>query len=184
MRGDVVTFITMAYIVILNQLILSTPDVEGTVLAGSAVAAATALTAGVMTVLFGLITRLPFAFAAGLGIDAFLAFSVVGSVSWPEAMALVVINGVIIVILAATGLRKMIFDAVPVQLKLAITVGIGLFIAFIGFVDSGFVTAHEVDPRPSASASAIGPRPCRRPGSSSPCCWAACSSHCACAARS
>ena len=141
LRGGLVTFVTMAYIVILNPLILSTPDVEGTVLSGSAVAAATALTAGVMTVLFGLVTRLPFAFAAGLGINAFLAFSIVGSISWPEAMALVVINGVIIVLLAATGLRKMIFDAVPVQLKLAITVGIGLFIAFIGFVNAGFVTA-------------------------------------------
>src|SRR5690606_5118922 len=77
----------------------------------------------------------------GLGITAFVAFSVVGSVTWPEAMALVMINGAVIVLLAATGLRKMIFDAVPVQLKLAITVGIGLFIAFIGFVNAGFVTA-------------------------------------------
>jgi AGZA family xanthine/uracil permease-like MFS transporter len=66
---------------------------------------------------------------------------VVGQVTWPEAMALVLINGLIIVLLAATGLRKLIFDAVPVQLKIAITVGIGLFIAFIGFVNSGFVTA-------------------------------------------
>lgn len=140
-RGGLVTFVTMAYIVILNPLILSTPDIDGTVLDGGAVAAATALTAGVMTVLFGLVTRLPFAFAAGLGINAFVAFSVVGSVTWPEAMALVVINGLIIVLLAATGLRKLIFDAVPVQLKLAITVGIGLFIAFIGFVNAGFVTA-------------------------------------------
>ena len=140
-RGGIVTFVTMAYIVILNPLILSTPDVEGTVLSGSAVAASTALTAGVMTLLFGIITRLPFAFAAGLGINAFLAFSIVGSVSWAEAMALVVINGVIIVLLATTGLRKLIFDAVPVELKLAITVGIGLFIAFIGFVNAGFVTA-------------------------------------------
>ncbi len=140
-RGGLVTFVTMAYIVILNPLILSTEDVAGNVLSGPAVAAATALTAGVMTALFGLVTRLPFAFAAGLGINAFLAFSVVGSVTWPEAMALVMINGLIIVLLAATGLRKMIFDAVPVQLKLAITVGIGLFIAFIGFVNAGFVTA-------------------------------------------
>src|SRR5690606_8383666 len=77
----------------------------------------------------------------GLGITAFVAFSVVGSVTWPEAMALVMINGAVIVLLAATGLRKMIFDAVPVQLKLAITVGIGLFIAFIGFVNAGFVTS-------------------------------------------
>ncbi|WP_022890967.1 NCS2 family permease [Agromyces italicus] len=140
-RGGIVTFVTMAYIVILNPIILSTPDVAGDTLNAAAVAAATALTAGVMTVLFGVVTRLPFAFAAGLGINAFLAFSVVGSVTWSEAMALVVINGIIIVLLAATGLRKMIFDAVPVQLKLAITVGIGLFIAFIGFVNAGFVSA-------------------------------------------
>ena len=142
-RGGLVTFVTMAYIVILNPLILSTPDVAGNMLSGGAVAAATALTAGVMTILFGLTTRLPFAFAAGLGINAFLAFTVVGTVTWPEAMALVMINGVIIVLLAATGLRKLIFDAVPVQLKLAITVGIGLFIAFIGFVNAGFVTSTK-----------------------------------------
>ncbi len=144
LRGGLVTFVTMAYIVILNPIILSTADVEGTVLAGSAVATSTALTAGVMTILFGLVTRLPFAFASGLGINAFVAFSIVGQVTWGEAMALVVINGLIIVLLAATGLRKMIFDAVPVQLKLAITVGIGLFIAFIGFVNAGFVTSTTV----------------------------------------
>ncbi|GAA5205488.1 NCS2 family permease [Microbacterium kyungheense] len=141
-RGGVVTFITMAYIVVLNPIILSAgTDVAGNNLAFPAVAAVTALTAGVMTILFGLVARLPFAFAAGLGINSFLAFSVVGQVTWPEAMGMVVINGVIIVLLAATGLRRLIFDAVPYELKIAITVGIGLFIAFIGFVDAGFVTA-------------------------------------------
>lgn len=141
-RGGVVTFITMAYIVILNPIILSGgTDVAGENLGFGQVAAVTALTAGVMTILFGLVTRLPFAFAAGLGINSFLAVSVVGQVTWAEAMGLVVINGLIIVLLAATGLRRLIFDAVPLQLKTAITVGIGLFIAFIGFVDSGFVTA-------------------------------------------
>ncbi|WP_426324126.1 NCS2 family permease [Microbacterium sp. E-13] len=141
-RGGVVTFVAMAYIVILNPIILSSGvDIDGNSLGFTQVAATTALTAGVMTVLFGLVTRLPFAFAAGLGINSFLAVSVVGQVTWPEAMGLVVINGVIIVLLAATGLRRMIFDAVPIQLKLAITVGIGLFIAFIGFVNAGFVTA-------------------------------------------
>ena len=141
-RGGLVTFVTMAYIVILNPIILSgKPDVAGNTLDFAALGAVTALTAGVMTILFGLITRLPFAFAAGLGINAFLAFSVVGQVTWPEAMALVVINGLVIVLLAATGLRKLIFDAVPFALKIAITVGIGLFIAFIGFVNSGFVTS-------------------------------------------
>ncbi|WP_193787096.1 NCS2 family permease [Leucobacter japonicus] len=141
-RGGLVTFVTMAYIVILNPIILTSGvDVNGDTLSFPAVSAVTALTAGVMTILFGLVSRLPFGFAAGLGINAFLAFSVVGQVTWPEAMALVVINGVLIVLLAATGLRRMIFDAVPVELKLAITVGIGLFIAFIGFVNSGFVTS-------------------------------------------
>src|SRR5690606_23615089 len=101
---------------------------------------------GVMTILFGLVARLPFAFAAGLGINALLAFTIVGSVTWAEAMALVVINGAIIVLPSATGLRKMVFDAVPYQLKLAITVGIGLFIAFIGFVNAGFVTSSEDPP--------------------------------------
>ncbi|MBP1327483.1 AGZA family xanthine/uracil permease-like MFS transporter [Leucobacter exalbidus] len=141
-RGGLVTFVTMAYIVILNPIILTSGvDVEGNTLSFPAVSAVTALTAGVMTILFGLVSRLPFGFAAGLGINAFLAFSVVGQVTWPEAMAIVVINGALIVLLAATGLRRMIFNAVPVELKLAITVGIGLFIAFIGFVNSGFVTA-------------------------------------------
>lgn len=141
-RGGLVTFVTMAYIVVLNPIILSgKPDVAGNELAFDQVGAVTALTAGVMTILFGIVSRLPFGFAAGLGINAFLAFSVVGQVTWPEAMAIVVINGLLIVLLAVTGLRRMIFDAVPVELKLAITVGIGLFIAFIGFVNSGFVTS-------------------------------------------
>ncbi|OJX67334.1 MAG: MFS transporter [Micrococcales bacterium 72-143] len=148
-RGGLVTFVTMAYIVILNPIILSgSADVAGNSLDFGQVGAVTALTAGVMTILFGIVTRLPFAFAAGLGINAFLAFTVVGQVTWPEAMALVVINGLVIVLLAATGLRKLIFDAVPLQLKLAITVGIGLFIAFIGFVNSGLVTATGADSPP------------------------------------
>ena len=139
-RGGVVTFIAMAYIIVLNPIILSSPqDVEGNSLGFAQVSATTSLAAGVMTILFGVIARLPFAFAAGLGINSFLATTVVGSVTWPEAMGLVVINGIIIVILAVTGLRRLVFDAVPMQLKLAITAGIGLFILFIGLVDAGFI---------------------------------------------
>ncbi|PSL39007.1 AGZA family xanthine/uracil permease-like MFS transporter [Labedella gwakjiensis] len=145
-RGGLVSFVAMAYIVVLNPLIIggfsadqAALDVEGGWLPATQVAAVTSLTAGVMTILFGVVARLPFALAAGLGINSFLAVNVVGQVTWPEAMGLVVINGVIIVILASTGLRSMIFAAVPAQLKAAITVGIGLFIAFIGLVDSGFV---------------------------------------------
>ncbi|MEY9854105.1 AGZA family xanthine/uracil permease-like MFS transporter [Leifsonia sp. EB41] len=143
-RGGLLTFVTMAYIVILNPIILSsTPDVSGHSLGFDQVGAVTALSAGVMTVLFGLVARLPFAFAAGLGINSFLAVNVVKVLTWQEAMGLVVINGLIIVLLAATGLRRLIFNAVPPQLKTAITVGIGLFIAFIGFVDSGFVRSTK-----------------------------------------
>ncbi len=146
-RGGVVTFVTMAYIVILNPLILGgVDDVTGNALQGAQIGAATGLTAGVMTILFGLIARLPFALAAGLGINSFLAVSVVGQVTWPEAMGLVVINGILIVLFGATGIRTAIFNAVPQQLKAAITVGIGLFIAFIGFVDSGFVTRTPAGP--------------------------------------
>jgi AGZA family xanthine/uracil permease-like MFS transporter len=132
----------MAYIIVLNPIILSgSPDVAGDQLGFTQVSAVTSLAAGVMTILFGVIARLPFAFAAGLGINSFLASSVVGSLTWPEAMGLVVINGVIIVLLAVTGLRRLIFDAVPMPLKLAITAGIGLFILFIGLVDAGFVAS-------------------------------------------
>ncbi|WP_281369876.1 NCS2 family permease [Glaciibacter psychrotolerans] len=154
-RGGLVTFVTMAYIVILNPLILggfsadqAAVDVVGNWLPNAQVAAVTALTAGVMTILFGAIARLPFGFAAGLGINSFLAVSVVHQVTWPEAMGLVVINGLIIVLLASTGLRAMIFTAVPQQLKIAITVGIGMFIAFIGLVDSGFVRATGANSPP------------------------------------
>ncbi|MGK2868660.1 MAG: NCS2 family permease [Mycobacterium sp.] len=142
LRGGVVTFIAMAYIIVLNPIILSgAPDVAGNQLGFTQVSAVTSLAAGVMTIVFGVIARLPFAFAAGLGINSFLASSVVGALTWPEAMGLVVINGLIIVLLAVTGLRRLIFDAVPLPLKLAITAGIGLFILFIGLVDAGFVAS-------------------------------------------
>jgi AGZA family xanthine/uracil permease-like MFS transporter len=144
-RGGLVIFMTMVYIIILNPIILAfNKDVAGNFIGGAdphpaAIASATALTAGVMTLLFGLVARLPFAIAAGLGINSFLAVTIVKGVTWPEAMGLVVIDGIIIVILAATGLRTMIFNAVPPALKTAITVGIGLFITFIGMVDGGLV---------------------------------------------
>lgn len=155
-RGGVVTFIAMAYIVVLNPTILSgAKDVAGQHLQFAAVSAVTAMTAGVMTILFGVIARLPFAFAAGLGVNSFLAATVVNTVTWPEAMGLVVVNGLVIVAVAASGLRRMIFDAVPVPLKLAITAGIGLFILFIGLVDAGFVAASGL-PSPPLGLGAHG----------------------------
>jgi adenine/guanine/hypoxanthine permease len=149
LRGGVVTFIAMAYIIVLNPIILSNAeDVDGNRLEFAQVTATTSLAAGVMTILFGIFARLPFAFAAGLGINSFVATTVVGSLTWPEAMGLVVINGLIIVILAATGLRRLVFDAVPMQLKLAITAGIGLFILFIGLVDAGFIGSTGIPSPP------------------------------------
>lgn len=149
-RGGIVTFVTMAYIVILNPLIIggysadaAATDVAGGWLPAEQVGAVTGLTAGVITLLFGVVANLPFGLAAGLGINSFLAVSVIHDVTWPEAMGLVIINGVIIVVLGATGARTAIFRAIPKELKAAITVGIGLFIAFIGFIDSGFVTAAD-----------------------------------------
>lgn len=146
-RGGVVTFVTISYILVLNPLILAgSQDAVGGILDAVQVASMTALAAGVLTLLFGALANLPFALAAGLGINSFLAVSMVRDVTWPEAMGLVLINGVIIVILGATGARTAIFNAVPKSLKAAITVGIGMFIAFIGLVDSGFVTASPAGP--------------------------------------
>ncbi|MFN7243831.1 MAG: solute carrier family 23 protein, partial [Dietzia cercidiphylli] len=139
-RGGLVSFFAMAYIIVLNPLILgSGVDVEGNQLSIIEIAAVTAFTAGVMTVAFGAIARYPFAFATGLGINSLVAVTIARQVTWAEAMGLIVIEGIIIVILAVSGFRKAVFDAIPSDLKAAIAVGIGLFIAMVGFVDSGFV---------------------------------------------
>lgn len=141
-RAGVVTFFAMAYIIILNPLIIgTTADVEGTVLGVPQVAAVTALTAGVMTIAFGLIARYPFGIAAGLGLNTLVAVTMVAGegLTWAEAMGLVVIDGIIIVLLAVSGFRSAVFQAIPPSMKAAMGVGIGMFIAMIGLVDAGFV---------------------------------------------
>jgi AGZA family xanthine/uracil permease-like MFS transporter len=92
-----------------------------------------------MTIVFGLVANFPFAMATGLGINTLVAVTIAPQVTWPEAMGLVLVDGVIIVILGLTGFRTAVFNAVPSPLKIAIAAGIGAFIAFIGLVDSGFV---------------------------------------------
>lgn len=148
LRGGLVTFVTMSYIIVLNPLILGSvvasgpgakTDVLGNILTIPQVAAVTALVAGAMTLLMGLVANYPFAIATGLGINTLVAVTLAPLMTWPEAMGLVVIDGIIIVLLVATGFRTAVFNAVPADLKAAIAVGIGLFIAFIGFVDAGFV---------------------------------------------
>ena len=139
-RGGLATFFTMAYIVVLNPLIVGTAaDVDGKVLGVPAVAAATALVAGLMTILMGVVGRYPFALAAGLGLNAFVAFGIASQMTWPQAMGLVAMEGIIITVLVLTGFRTAVLRAIPAPLKTAIGVGIGLFIALIGFVDAGFV---------------------------------------------
>lgn len=139
-RGGLATFFTMAYIVVLNPLILgSAVDGDGRKLAIPALAAATALVAGVMTILMGVVARFPMALAAGLGVNALVAFEIAPEMTWADAMGLVVIEGVLIGILVLTGLRTAVFRSVPTQLKTAIGVGIGLFLTLIGLVDAGFV---------------------------------------------
>jgi AGZA family xanthine/uracil permease-like MFS transporter len=145
-RGGVVTFFTMAYIVALNPLILATTDGTGAFIGGGdrtnaiiIVAAGTALVAGVLTILMGAVANFPLALATGLGLNTFVAVSIAKNSTWAQAMGLVVLEGIIILILVLTGFRIAVFKAIPTQLKVAISVGIGLFIALIGLVDSGFV---------------------------------------------
>ncbi len=155
------TFFTMAYIIILNPIIIGTQaDVQGNLITGAPiadggaaiglsmamVAAATALIAGLMTILMGVYGRFPIAIATGLGLNALVAFTIVKQMTWPQAMGLIVWEGVLITVLVLTGFRKAIFDAVPRSMRAAISVGIGLFIAFIGLVDGGIVRPADGTP--------------------------------------
>jgi AGZA family xanthine/uracil permease-like MFS transporter len=149
LRGGVTTFFAMAYIVVLNPLIIGTvEDADGRVLGVPQVAAVTALVAAGLTILMGVVGRYPFAVATGLGLNAFVTFSIASQMSWADAMGLVVLEGLVILLLVLVGLRRVIFNAIPMQLKTAIGVGIGLFIALIGFVDAGFVRRTGAGPVP------------------------------------
>ncbi|HVX17702.1 MAG TPA: NCS2 family permease [Acidimicrobiales bacterium] len=171
-RGGLATFFTMAYILAVNPNILGHGDASGHYLTGQLVpkvaggasvpltaetakiAASTALVALATTLLMGIVGRVPIALAAGLGVNAIVAFQLAPRMSWPAAMGIVVIQGVGITVLVLTGVRRMIFDAVPAALKHAITCGIGLFIAFIGFVDAGFA---QRTPNPGGPPVQLGP---------------------------
>lgn len=130
------TFLTMAYIVLVNPAILST---TGMPLAG--VAAATCLAAGIGCLLMGFLANYPIALAPGMGLNAYFAFTVVGAmgVPWQTALGLVFISGVLFVILTVAGVRQLIVNAIPRALFSAIAAGIGLFIAFIGLRGAGIV---------------------------------------------
>ena len=134
-RGGLAAFFAMSYIVVLNPLVIGTgADSAGNTLGVPQVAAVTALVAGVMTILMGVIAKQPFAMAAGLGVNALLASTIATTpgLTWADIMGLVIIAGLIMTVLVLTGFRTAVFEAVPESLKTAIVAGIGFFIAFIG----------------------------------------------------
>lgn len=143
MRAGVATYLVMAYIVFLNPIILAPLGFDHV-----AVAAATALAAGILSIAMGVYANYPIAMATGLGINAAVAFQlVVGAGLTPKgAMGVIVLEGIVVTILVLAGLREAVMRAVPNSLKLAIAVGIGLFILFIGFVNGGLIQGGSGTP--------------------------------------
>ncbi|MFI2074918.1 MULTISPECIES: NCS2 family permease [Streptomyces] len=143
LRGGLATFFAMAYIIVLNPIILGAgQDKFGHQLDNGQLVTATALMAGLSTVLMGAIGNVPIACAAGLGINAVVSLQLAPKMSWPDAMGMVVLAGLVLMVLVASGLRQRVMDAIPGGLRRAIAIGIGLFISLIGLVDSGFVSRN------------------------------------------
>jgi adenine/guanine/hypoxanthine permease len=146
------TWLTMAYILFVNPQILGYVGVEGLEgqgLSFPAALTATALVAGVSTLAMGLYANYPFALAAGLGLNAFVAFTLVLELglTFPQAMGVIVVEGLVIAVLVLTGFREAVLNAIPMDLKRAIGIGIGLFIALIGLsVNSQIVMRGEGTP--------------------------------------
>jgi AGZA family xanthine/uracil permease-like MFS transporter len=152
-KAGIATFMVMVYIVAVNPGILSNavpPDQAKAFIV--AAAAATALIAGIMTIAMGIFANYPIALAAGLGINGIVAFGLAlgGGLGLPGAMGVIVWEGIVVLVLVVVGLREAIMNAVPLSLKRAIGVGIGLFILFIGFVDGGLIIRPEAGPVPVA----------------------------------
>ncbi|MBT2676956.1 NCS2 family permease [Streptomyces sp. ISL-14] len=140
-RGGFATFFAMAYIIVLNPIILgSAKDMYGHQLDNGQLVTATAVTAAFTTLLMGVIGNVPIALAAGLGVNSVVALQLAPRMSWPDAMGMVVLAGFVVMLLVATGLRERVMNAVPYSLRKAISIGIGLFIMLIGLVDAGFVS--------------------------------------------
>ncbi|MGW7089241.1 NCS2 family permease [Streptomyces sp. NPDC054871] len=140
-RGGFATFFAMAYIIVLNPIILgSAKDMYGHQLDNKQLVTATVLTAAFTTLLMGVIGNVPIALAAGLGVNTVVALQLAPRMSWPDAMGMVVLAGFVVMLLVATGLRERVMNAVPLGLRKGIAIGIGLFIMLIGLVDSGFVS--------------------------------------------
>ena len=140
LAGGITTFFTMAYIVVVNPGILSTP---GTGMPFSGALTATVLIAAVMTLLMGLYAKLPFAVAPGMGLNAFFAYTIVlqNHVPWQTALGMVFWAGVLFLLVSATPLREHVAMAIPAGLRVAAAGGIGLLLTFIGFRNAGLIAA-------------------------------------------
>ena len=138
--GGLTTFLAMAYIVAVNPGILEAAGIPF-----SAGLTATCLGAAIMCAAMGFIANRPIALASGMGINAVVAYSFCGAygLDWRVSMAIVLIEGVVILLLVALGLRKAIMDAIPAGIRRAIGIGIGLFIAFIGLKGAGLIVADS-----------------------------------------
>jgi adenine/guanine/hypoxanthine permease len=141
MLAGLTTFMTMAYIIFVNPAILGT---QGTGLPLSGVFFATCVAAALASIAMGLFANYPVALASGLGLNAIVAFTLILGIglSWQQAMAVVVLEGVLVTILVLSNLREAVMNAIPMSLKFAIAVGIGLFIAFIGLKNAGMVVQN------------------------------------------
>jgi len=141
--AGITTFFTMAYIVVVNPKILSTP---GTGMAFSGVLTATVLVCFVMTLLMGVYAKLPFAVAPGMGINAFFTFTIIltHQVWWQVALGIIFWAGVLFLLISATPIRETIAKAIPVELRIGTAAGIGIFLTFIGLKNAGLVVADPV----------------------------------------
>ncbi|HHW98926.1 MAG TPA: NCS2 family permease [Firmicutes bacterium] len=132
--AGITTFMTMAYIIIVNPAILSAAGLDE-----GAVLVATVISAGLSSILMGLYANYPFALASGMGLNAFFAYTVAPKVGWQGALAVVMTSGILFLILTLTKVREAIVNGIPYSLKMAVTTGIGLFIAFLGFQNAGII---------------------------------------------
>ena len=141
--AGVTTFFTMAYIIVVNPSILSTP---GTGMAFEGVLTATVLLCISMTLLMGLFAKLPFAVAPGMGLNAFFTFSLIlgQKIPWPTALGMVFWSGVLFLLVSVTNVRVLIAEAIPSGLRHAAATGIGIFLTFIGLKNAGLVQADPV----------------------------------------
>jgi AGZA family xanthine/uracil permease-like MFS transporter len=154
--AGVTTFLTMAYIIFVNPAILSEAGMDK-----QALVIVTCIASAVTTAIMGLIGKVPIAMAPGMGLNAFLSYSLVkaGQITWQTALGVVFLSGLLGVVLTLVGLRKRLVEAIPVSLITAISVGIGLFITFIGLVNMGVIVKNEatlVSAGPITGEVAIG----------------------------